>query len=63
MKSFFVPTMHCKKCQATIESVLKPIEGTRYVRVDLDARRVDVGGTADPEVLAEALRKVGFAPH
>jgi copper chaperone len=55
-----VPKIHCDKCKASVEAALKPIEGTRFVRVDVPTRRVEVGGNVAPETLVAALSRIGF---
>jgi copper chaperone CopZ len=55
-----VPKIHCDKCKASVEAALKPIDGTRYVRVDVAARKVEVGGSVAPDTLVAALSRIGF---
>lgn len=55
-----VPKMHCAKCKASVEQALKPIEGTRYVTVDLDQKHVVVGGSPSVEDVISALDRIGF---
>jgi copper chaperone CopZ len=61
MITLSVPEMHCNSCKASVEAVLKPISGTRYVTVDLAQRRVAVGGSPAPDEMIGALHRIGFA--
>lgn len=60
MVTLSIPAMHCGKCKSSIEQALKPIEGTRYVTVDLDTRRAVVGGSPRVEDMIAALDRIGF---
>ena len=60
MVTLSVPAIHCGHCKASVEAALKPIDGTRYVRVDMDTRQVTIGGSPRVEDLIGALGKIGF---
>lgn len=64
MPSFQVPDMSCGHCVSSITQAVQAADPQAQVRVDLDAKRVEVtGNTADAERLAAAIRQAGFTPQ
>lgn len=60
-----VPGVHCGLCIKTIEDTLGKLQGIRYVRVNLTARRVSLrwqDGETPPDVV-DQLRRLGYEAH
>jgi len=61
MIAFMISDMTCQHCVSTITQVVREIEPTAHVRVDLANRRVDIDGEAlDAEALREAIAEAGY---
>jgi copper chaperone len=60
MLTLSIPDMHCNACKTSVERVLLPLADGAKVFVDLEQRRVTIGGAADAGPMIEALEKIGF---
>jgi copper chaperone len=64
MPSFEVRDMSCSHCASSITQAVQAVDPHATVRVDLDAKRVDVAATTvEVERLAAAIRQAGFTPQ
>jgi copper ion binding protein len=58
---YVVPGMHCAHCVAAVEEEVSAVPGVEAVTVDLDAKRVDVGGKAlDDAAIRAAIEEAGY---
>ena len=58
---FEVPGMTCAHCEAAVTAELRVVEGVDDVRVDLNAKRVDLNSTAlDDPALRRAIADAGY---
>ncbi len=56
-----VTGMTCNHCEASVQSALEAVPGVeRVMTVDRDMERAIVKGSADPQVLAAAVRAKGY---
>lgn len=55
-----VTGMTCQGCVDAVTRVLSRVPGTQQVRVDLDASRAEISGSAAPDALLAAVRKAGY---
>ena len=55
-----VPNMRCGGCARSVTAALRGVAPAAEVRVDLERREVAVEGTADADLLSQALRGAGF---
>ena len=62
-RSFQVPDISCDHCKRAIESDLGDLEGVDSVSVDVDAKVVEVEGTASDEAITAALVEAGYTPR
>ncbi len=62
MNEFQLPDMTCGLCASVITQALKLTDPACRVRVDLQARTVQVESTEDRQTLAEALTEAGYPP-
>ncbi len=53
--------MTCQGCANAVNRVLTKIPGVESVAADVPAKLVTVKGTAEPQVMLEALQKWGTA--
>ena len=60
-----VPGVHCAACLSTIERGLAALPGVRDARVNLTLRRAMIDAAPDvaPEVLIDALQRMGYEAH
>lgn len=54
-----IPDMSCGHCKAVVEKVVTGLGGT--ATVDLESRRIEVQGLADPAALLAALNAEGYS--
>ena len=54
--------MHCSACVNKIQTALSSVEGVYKVDVDLASKGATITGTAQPEVLIQAVKDVGYKP-
>ncbi|HYG96166.1 MAG TPA: heavy-metal-associated domain-containing protein [Solirubrobacterales bacterium] len=58
-----VPEMSCGHCVTSVSETLGAVPGVGDVRVDLEAKRVEVAGEGlEPRAVAAALREAGYEP-
>ena len=64
MKSIVIPLqgLDCVDCARVIETSLKRIPGVRDARLDFTRAELTLEGDADPELLRERIRQLGFTP-
>ena len=58
--TFNVPEISCDHCKTTIEGELSEVEGVEGVVVDIEAKRVAVGGDPSREAVVAAISKAGY---
>lgn len=59
-----VPDMSCGHCVASVSNAVREVAGVRDVKVDLDAKRVEVEGDGlELAPVAEAVREAGYEPE
>ena len=52
--------MSCMHCKMSVEKALKAVPGVTGATVDLSAKQVVVGGSADQAAMTAAVEKAGF---
>ena len=64
MKSIVIPLrgLDCYDCARVIETSLKQMPGVRNARLDFTRAELTVEGEADPELVRERIRQLGFTP-
>ena len=64
MKTVVIPLqgLDCVDCARVIETSLKRIPGVQDARLDFARAELTVEGNADPELLRERIRQLGFTP-
>lgn len=64
MKSIVIPLqgLDCVDCARVIETSLKRMPGVQDARLDFARAELTVEGNADPELLRERIRQLGFTP-
>lgn len=64
MKSIVIPLrgLDCYDCARVIETSLKQMPGVRNARLDFTRAELTVEGEADPELVRERIRQLGFSP-
>lgn len=64
MKSIVIPLrgLDCYDCARVIETSLKQMPGVRNARLDFTRAELTVDGEADPELVRERIRQLGFSP-
>ncbi len=60
MTRLSVPDMNCGHCKASVEAAIARIDEKATVKVDLDARVVEVESAATAPALIAALAGIGF---
>lgn len=58
--AFSVTGMKCGGCVAKAQEAIKKVPGVTDVQVDLAGKSAVVKGTAEPEQIIEALKRVGY---
>jgi copper chaperone len=59
--TFVVPHVSCGHCRAAITAEVEKVPGVASVDVDLDAKRVTIGGDQlDDEALRAAIDEAGY---
>jgi copper chaperone CopZ len=54
--------MSCQHCVASTTKALEEIPGVSNVHVDLDNAEATYKGEVDPQIIREAIIKIGFEP-
>ena len=64
MKSIVIPLqgLDCADCARVIETSLKRMPGVQDARLDFTRAELTVVGEADPELVRERIRQLGFTP-
>lgn len=64
MKSIVIPLqgLDCVDCARGIEASLKRLPGVQDARLDFTRAELTVEGDADPELLRESIRQLGYTP-
>ncbi len=58
---YTVPGMHCGHCETAVKEEVSAVPGVESVVVDLDAKRVDVTGTAlEDAAIRAAIEEAGY---
>ena len=58
---YTVPDMHCGHCETAVKEEVSAVPGVESVFVDLDAKRVEVNGTAlDDAAIRAAIEEAGY---
>ena len=57
---YFVPGISCDHCKQVIEAEVAKLEGVDTVRVDVEAKTVEVEGEATPEYIRAAIEEAGY---
>ena len=57
---YSVPAMTCGHCKASIESEVNKLDGVSQIIVDLEAKTVQVDGTAPDDAIRAAIDEAGF---
>lgn len=60
---FSVEDIHCKHCQMSIEEKVNSVPGVEYVNVDIQKKKVLVGGHADPREVMKKIEEAGYHPR
>ena len=60
MPDFRVPDMHCDGCIRALTGAVQGVDASATLNADLDSKHVQIGSSARPETLAEAMRDAGF---
>lgn len=59
-----VPEMSCGHCVASVSGAVERVPGVSDVKVDLEAKRVEVAGEGlEPTAVAAAVREAGYEPE
>ena len=60
-KTYAVPGMHCDHCKAAVTRELQDLSGVQTVEVDLETKRVTVGGDRlDDVAIVAAIDVAGY---
>jgi copper chaperone len=60
-KTYSVPRIHCGHCKAAVTRELEGVSGVETVEVDLETKRVTVGGDRlDDAALVAAIDEAGY---
>jgi copper chaperone len=61
VRSYTVPGMHCDHCVAAVREEVSGVPGVEEVTVDLETKRVDVGGQSlDDAAIRAAIEEAGY---
>lgn len=60
-RSYTVPGMHCEHCVAAVREEVSGVPGVEEVDVNLETKRVDVGGQSlDDAAIRAAIEEAGY---
>ena len=59
-RTYDVPGISCGHCKQSIESELAGLDSIVAVEVDIDAKTVDVTGSASEQSVRAALDRIGY---
>ena len=57
---YSVPGISCDHCQRAIEAEVAKLDGLEAVRVDIEAKTVEVEGDLTPEQIRGAIEEAGY---
>ena len=57
---YSVPGISCDHCKQAIEADVAKLKGVETVRVDIEAKTVEVEGEARPEDIRAAIEEAGY---
>jgi copper ion binding protein len=57
---YSVPGISCDHCQRAIEAEVAKLDGVEAVRVDIEAKTVQVEGDVAPEEILGAIEQAGY---
>ena len=60
MTTIKIKGMSCQHCVASTTKALEGLAGVSGVQVDLDKGEARYEGSVDPQVVKEAIEKIGF---
>jgi copper chaperone len=60
VQTYVVPDISCDHCKQAIEGEVAKLEAVETVRVDVEARTVEVEGDATPEDIRAAIEEAGY---
>ena len=59
-RSYRVPDISCDHCKNAIEGEVGALDGIETVHVEVEERRVTVGGDATDEAIRAAIEEAGY---
>jgi copper chaperone CopZ len=60
-RRYTVPGMHCDHCVAAVREEVSGVSGVEEVTIDLENKRVDVGGQSlDDAAIRAAIEEAGY---
>ena len=60
VQTYSVPGISCDHCKRAIETEVAKLEAVETVRVDIEAKTVEVEGDASPEDIRAAIEEAGY---
>jgi copper chaperone CopZ len=60
VQTYSVPGISCHHCKQAIEAEVAKLEAVKTVRVDVEAKTVEVAGGATPEEVRTAIEEAGY---
>jgi len=60
VQTYSVPGISCDHCKRAIETEVAKLEAVETVRVDIEAKTVEVEGEASPEHVRGAIEEAGY---
>lgn len=60
MQTYSVPGISCGHCKTAIEGEVAKVAGVTAVTVDIEAKTVQVDGTADDAAIRAAIDNAGY---
>ena len=60
VQTYSVPGISCDHCRQAIEAEIAGVAGVGTVRVDIEAKTVEVEGEARPEDIRAAIEEAGY---
>ena len=60
--TFQINDIHCEKCVKKIRQALENLAGLEEVHINLDEKRINIEGEADPIAIEKIIQEVGYTP-
>ena len=60
---FAIEGMSCEGCASSVASAIRAVSGVKSVEVSLKEKRATVVGAVPPQMIEDAVDKVGFKAH